>query len=120
MRTPMLTLMHTAVRRVGLAVPLIAGALVLTGDPAQAHPHVVDTSHHAQVLANGQNHPGFQPVGADGLRLSCEGTLDPPDAGPAGYGLETAHHGPDAGTPGKGDGCYATVGNPADGNPAID
>jgi hypothetical protein len=41
----------------------------------------------------------------------------------AGDGLETAHHGPDAGTPGKGDGCYAVEDDappPRDTNPAID
>jgi hypothetical protein len=102
----------TAVLTAGLALALPA--------VAAAHPHVVTTGHHPQVLANGQNHPAFQPVNADGLRLSCQGVLEPADAGPAGYGLETAHHGPDAGTPGKGDGCFATVGDPADSNPAID
>jgi hypothetical protein len=101
-----------------ITVALIAG-LALPAS-ATAHPHVVNTPSHTQVLANGQNHPGFQPVNADGLRLSCEGVLEPGNAGPAGYGLETAHHGPDAGRPGKGDGCYATVGDPADSNPAID
>ncbi len=29
---------------------------------------------------------------------------------PAAYGLETAHHGPDAGTLGNSDGCYHTTG----------
>ena len=85
-----------------------------------AHPHEVDTPNHTQELANGQNHSGFQPIDGDGLRNSCEGTLDSGNNGPAGYGLETAHHGPDAGTPGKADGCFATEGNPADNNPAID
>lgn len=89
------------------------------GGVAAAHPHVAENASHVQLLANGQNHPGFQPVNADGLRLSCEGTLVPADAGPAGYGLETAHHGPDAGGPGKADGCFAVVGNPVDGNPGI-
>jgi hypothetical protein len=93
--------------------------LVLVG-PAAAHPHVVSTHHHDQVLANGQNHPGFGPTDESGLRHSCEGVLEPANSGPAGYGLETAHHGPDAGTPGKADGCYATQGNPQDNNPAID
>jgi hypothetical protein len=88
--------------------------------PAAAHPHVAENASHMQVLANGQNHPGFQPVGTDGLRLSCAGVLEPADVGPAGYGLETAHHGPDAGSPGKADGCFATLGNPADSNPGID
>jgi hypothetical protein len=46
--------------------------------------------------------------------------LEPANSGPAGYGLETAHHGPDAGRPGKGDGCYAVAGNPVDGSPGLD
>lgn len=102
----------------GLAAGALA-AMTLVGSAA-AHPHIVANPNHDQLLANGQNHPGFQPINADGLRLSCEGTLEPANAGPAGFGLETAHHGPDAGTPGKADGCYATVGNPQDNNPAID
>jgi hypothetical protein len=96
----------------------LAAALTLPG-VAAAHPHVAENASHLQVLASGQNHPGFQPINADGLRLSCEGVLVPADAGPAGYGLETAHHGPDAGTPGKADGCFAVVGNPQDNNPGI-
>jgi hypothetical protein len=104
----------------------LATALVLTlvvASPAAAHPHTVTRAHQGagQVIANGQNHPGFQGLNADGLNLSCAGTLEPADIGPAGWGLETAHHGPDAGTPGKADGCYATTSAPpADGNPAID
>jgi hypothetical protein len=106
--------------RLPVAAALAAlAALTLTGSVA-AHSHVVSNPSHEQVLADGQNHPGFQPINADGLRLSCEGVLEPANAGPAGYGLETAHHGPDAGTPGRADGCYATVGNPQDENPAID
>ncbi len=101
------------------AAMAVLAALTLTGSVA-AHPHVVSNPSHDQVLADGQNHPGFQPINGDGLRLSCEGVLEPANAGPAGYGLETAHHGPDAGTPGKADHCYATVGDPQDENPAID
>ena len=100
---------------------VLAAAVVLALPAgAAAHVHRIDNPSHSQQLANGQNHPGFQPVDEDGLRLSCEGVLEPANAGPAGFGLETAHHGPDAGTPGKADGCYAVVGDPADGNPAID
>lgn len=106
-------------RAVLLAAALIAALGI--GAAVSAHPHEVETGNGAVVIiANGQNHPGFQPINADGLRLSCAGTLEPPDSGPAGYGLETAHHGPDAGTPGKADGCYAVEGNPQDNNPAID
>ena len=97
----------------GLAALLLAG-------PVAGHPHIVSTPSHEQVLADGQNHPGFQAINTDGLRLSCDGVLEPANAGPAGYGLETAHHGPDAGAPGKADGCFATIGNPQDDNPAID
>jgi hypothetical protein len=72
--------------------------------PASAHPHVVTTAHQGvgQVIANGQNHAPF--VNGE----SCGGD-------PAAYGLETAHHGPDAGTPGRGDGCYMTTGAVAPG-----
>lgn len=106
--------------RLILAAAVAALAALTLAGPVAGHPHVVSTPGHDQVLANGQNHPGFQPINADGLRLSCEGVLEPATAGPAGYGLETAHHGPDAGTPGKADGCYATLGSPQDDNPAID
>jgi len=95
-------------------------ALGLTAAPAAAHPHAAENSPHNQTLANGQSHPGFQTVNTDGLRLSCAGVLEPASSGPAGYGLETAHHGPDAGDPGKDDGCFAVVGNPTDNNPGID
>lgn len=105
---------------VGLAAGIALMALVALAGPVSGHPHIAANSNHAQVLADGQNHPGFQPINADGLRLSCAGVLEPANAGPAGYGLETAHHGPDAGSPGKSDGCYATLGNPQDENPAID
>jgi hypothetical protein len=106
--------------RLTLAAAVAALAALTLATPVAGHPHIVSNPSHDQVLADGQNHPGFQPINPDGLRVSCEGVLEPADAGPAGYGLETAHHGPDAGTPGQSDGCYATVGNPQDENPAID
>ena len=78
---------------------LLLTLTVLVAGPVVAHPHVVETGNASFVfLANGQNHAPF----SNGL--SC-GAGDP-----AGYGLETAHHGPDAGTPGKGDGCYKVDG----------
>lgn len=107
-------------RRLWLSAVLAIVAVATLAAPVVGHPHIASNASHVQVLANGQNHPGFQPVGPDGLRLSCEGVLEPANAGPAGYGLETAHHGPDAGKPGKGDWCYAVMGNPQDNNPAID
>ena len=80
-----------------LMLPLAAASLLaLSSGPAFAHPHVVSTS--GQTLANGQNHGPF----VNGR--SCGGD-------PAAYGLETAHHGPDAGTPGRADGCYQTTGS---------
>ncbi len=108
------------IRRTASAVALAAALALGAAVPAAAHVHVVANPSHDQALANGQNHPAFQPIDGDGLRLSCEGVLELPNSGPAGYGLETAHHGPDAGQPGKSDGCFATVGNPQDSNPAID
>ena len=109
-------LIFAVIAALGLAV----AAGLFAAPSSLAHVHVVANPNHVQELANGQNHPLFGPVGADGLRNSCAGVLEPANAGPAGYGLETAHHGPDAGAPGKADGCFATVGNPADSNPAID
>lgn len=82
-----------------------AAALAIGAAPtAFAHVHVVDPAHQGegQVVANGQNHQPFV------AGQSCGGD-------PAFYGLETAHHGPDAGTPGKADGCYRTTGGVAPG-----
>jgi hypothetical protein len=106
--------------RYGMILISATMLLAVLAGPLAAHPHVVSNPNHDQTLANGQNHPGFGPTDDSGLRNSCEGELEPADSGPAGYGLETAHHGPDAGDPGKDDGCYATRGNPQDNNPAID
>ena len=86
-----------------------------------AHTHSVEKNN--QVLANGQNHPAFMVVG--GNFTSCDDFTHLPGYGPAWYGLETAHHGPDADGPGKGDGCYViedgySPTNPlSDENPAI-
>lgn len=67
--------------------------------PASAHPHVSSAAHQGagQVLANGANHGAY--VNVSGIRTSCGGD-------PGSYGLESAHHGPDSGTPGNADGCY--------------
>ena len=77
---------------------LVATAALAAPAAAVAHPHTVSVAHQGdgQVLANGQNHGPFV------MGVSCGGD-------PAAYGLETAHHGPDAGTPGKADGCYQTT-----------
>jgi hypothetical protein len=102
---------------------LMSAMLALLAGTATAHPHFVSNPNHDQVIANGQNHPGFVTDSETGLITMCEGVLEPANSGSAGYGLETAHHGPDAGAPGKGDGCYAveaTAPPPPDTNPAID
>jgi hypothetical protein len=88
----------------GFRLLALAGALGALASanaaPAFAHPHQSSVAHQGQgqQLANGQNHGPF----VNGV--SCGGD-------PAAYGLETAHHGPDAGTPGNADGCYQTTGN---------
>ena len=92
--------------RLAIAAGLLL-ALSLTS-AVSAHPHKAGPND--QVIANGQNHTGY----TNGV--SCGGD-------PAAYGLESAHHGPDAGTPGKADGCYMTTGGVAPGldvqNPSI-
>jgi uncharacterized membrane protein len=81
---------------VATIAPLAAASI------AFGHPHAAEHAHddQGQVIANGQNHPAF--INGE----SCDTFTHLPGFGPAWYGLETAHHGPDAGTPGKGDGCY--------------
>lgn len=86
---------------------------------ASAHSHTAN----GQLIANGQNHYAFV-AQADGTFLSCDTFTALPNVGPAWFGLETAHHGPDSGNPGKGDGCYLADASPLsetdDQNPAID
>lgn len=104
-------------RRRLAAVSALTAAVLTTGvAAAQAHVHAVANPDHTQPLADGQNHAPFVFNAATGMYESC-GVV-----GPAGYGLETAHHGPDEGTPGSADGCFALTTAPAvtDNNPAID
>jgi hypothetical protein len=93
----------------------IAAIVLWAVSPALAHPHTAQNASHHQEIANGQLHSAFVLNGETGLYDSCGGD-------PAAYGLETAHHGPDAGTPGSADGCYsATTGpRPVDDSPGID
>ena len=111
----------------GLLGLAIGGALLLGAAlPVAAHDHFSENGQagDGQVLANGQNHPRFLPNG-DGTFSSCEsyGPVPGDSIGPAWYGLETAHHGPDSGDPGKAEACYTADGSPAAGqddqNPAI-
>lgn len=111
------TILRVAVATASLAIALAAVSV------ASAHPHGVTTGNgDEQVLADGQNHPGFVFNEETGQYESCEGVNEPASAGPAGYGLETAHHGRDRGKPGKADGCFAldTPPSQTDHNPAID
>lgn len=109
-----------------LSVTTIGALLLVPAIPVGAHEHFSENGQagEGQVLANGQNHPRFRPNG-DGTFSSCEsyGPVPGGSIGNAWFGLETAHHGPDSGDPGRSDGCYTADGNPAAGqddqNPAI-
>ena len=107
-------------RRTPLAMLAAIGLLILSTAAASAHSHVIGKN--GQVIANGQNHYAFRLV--DGVWMSCAEFGELANFGPAWYGLETAHHGPDSGEPGKGDACYAADASPLseddDVNPAID
>lgn len=98
------------------AIALFAPAVAL------AHPHTIESN--GQVIANGANHPAFV-MDTDGNLMSCDDYTHLSGYRPAWYGIETAHHGPDASGTGKGDGCYQIEGNlsplnpDADRNPAI-
>jgi hypothetical protein len=105
-----------------LAAGVASSALLLLGaSAATAHSHVIGSN--GQVIANGQNHYAFV-LQADGTYLTCDTFTALAGQGPAWYGLETAHHGPDSADPGRGDGCYAADASPLseadDVNPAID
>lgn len=111
-------------RRLRLPLATLGAATLLAASVAgvSAHSHVIGRN--GQVIANGQNHPAFVFDPVTGKFLSCDTNTLLPGFGPAWYGLETAHHGPDSLDPGKGDGCYAADASPAtetdDVNPAID
>lgn len=108
--------------RVPAAMLAAVGLLTASAAAVSAHSHVIGSN--GQVIANGQNHPGFVFDAATGKYVSCLTNTLLPGFGPAWYGLETAHHGPDSLTAGKGDGCYAADSSPSgeadDVNPAID
>ena len=95
---------------------IIAASTLMMPTVLLAHPHSIERN--GRVLANGANHPAFAWIGDD--FMSCETNALPPDYGEAWYGLETAHHGPDASGRGRGDGCYQIDGNLSPLNPASD
>lgn len=103
-------------RRFTVAVATAASAVLATSAVALAHSHAAEHAHQGQgqLIANGQNHPAF--INGE----SCDSYTHLPGYGPAWYGLETAHHGPDAGAPGKGDGCYQIEGRLSPLDPASD
>ncbi|MGH2455356.1 MAG: hypothetical protein ACRDHD_03770 [Candidatus Limnocylindria bacterium] len=107
--------------RVPAALLAALALLAVSAAAASAHSHVI--GHNGQVIANGQNHYAFQ-MQLDGTWLTCDTMAPLANQGPAWFGLETAHHGPDSGDPGKGDGCYLADASPLseadDVNPAID
>lgn len=107
--------------RVPAALVAALGLLIASAAVASAHSHVIGSN--GQVIANGQNHYAFV-LQADGTFLTCDTFTPLANQGPAWFGLETAHHGPDSGDAGKGDGCYLADGSPLgetdDVNPAID
>jgi hypothetical protein len=101
-----------------LRLCLAASAIALvTPAVALAHSHTIEKN--GQVLANGANHPAFA-LDEDGNLMSCEDNALLPGYGEAWFGLETAHHGPDASGQGRGDGCYQIEGNLSPLNPAAD
>jgi len=107
--------------RVPAALLVALGLLIASTAVASAHSHVIGRN--GQLIANGQNHYAFM-MQADGTFLTCDTFTALANQGPAWFGLETAHHGPDSGEAGKGDGCYLADGSPLgetdDVNPAID
>jgi hypothetical protein len=103
-------------RRITAIAAVVAITALATASGALAHAHAAEHAHQGdgQVIANGQNHPAF--INGE----SCDTNAHLPGFGPAWYGLETAHHGPDAGAPGKGDGCYQIEGRLSPLDPASD
>jgi len=110
-------------RYLRLPAAMLAALLLMVASTAVASAHSHTIGSNGQVIANGQNHYAFV-LQADGTYLTCDTFTALANQGPAWYGLETAHHGPDSGDAGRGDGCYAADASPLseadDVNPAID
>lgn len=110
-------------RLLRLPAAMLVALTLLVASAAMVSAHTPHTAN-GQIIANGQNHYAFVAQG-DGTYLTCDTFAQPfPNVGPAWFGVETAHHGPDSGDPGKGDGCYLADAAPTseadDVNPAID
>ena len=112
--------MRRIILLVTVALLMTTVVALLGAGTVAAHPHVAENSPQDQQIANGQNHPAFTYDKDTNVSTSCDTSDTPGD--PAYYGLESAHHGPDAGDPGKDEGCYAAEGPPPppDANPGID
>ena len=105
--------MNRMILGIATSAAMVGLSTVGLASPAQAHPHVAQPAHQGagQEIANGALHAAFDPA-----------TLQACGGDPAAYGIETAHHGPDAGTAGNADGCYQVDSWPPasdDSNPAI-
>ena len=87
--------MNRTAARISVITVTVGISLFGAVGTASAHEHVVSVAHQGdgQSMANGALHGPFV------AGVTCGGD-------PAFYGLESAHHGPDSGTPGNGDGCY--------------
>jgi hypothetical protein len=95
-------------------------ASLLISSAAAAHDHSVTTGNGRKViLANGFGSHVAPTLDENGRYQIC----GPKGFDPAWYGLEVAHHGPDASGSGPTDGCYMIEGGvdprTHDGNPAI-
>jgi hypothetical protein len=112
--------MQRAIRR---SAALLAAVALSAASASAVAAHQHQIGQNGQVIANGQNHYAFVAQG-DGTFLTCDTFTALANVGPAWFGLETAHHGPDSGDAGRGDGCYLADASPLseadDVNPAID
>lgn len=115
---------RTALRALVAGLVITPAAMALWAGPASAHAihHVKTGNGGTQQLANDRNHGAV--VFVSGLALFCVDAGEAVNSGNtlsgAMYGIETAHHGPDAQGNGLSDGCYATTTPITDNNPAID
>lgn len=109
---------------------LLSCAILATAGAVSAHPHSIQKNENDNFLANGAGHPGFSvTLNEDGTYTYTSTGFDAYVEGKhgsanSGYGMETAHHGPDLGTPGKADDTYVQdsptfAKSPDDQNPAI-
>ena len=68
--------MRNTDRTVLTVAGILALAALAVAAPAAAHVHVVQSPHHEQQLANGQNHPPFE-FNQDSQQYESCGEVDP-------------------------------------------